>query len=72
MTPIEAKFAEILPETATQRDAEGKVRWLYMVNWIVSVLKSQNPDFDAGTFYAAIGADRTMMARTNTPTSTPS
>lgn len=58
MTSIEKKFAEILPETRQQRDAEGKVRWLYMVNWIVSVLKQSNPDFDSADFYRLIGADR--------------
>lgn len=46
-----------MSETRTQRDADGKVRWLYMVNWIVSILKSQDPDFDAAAFYRAIGCD---------------
>jgi hypothetical protein len=59
MTPVEARFREILPKTARERDADGKVRWLYMVNWIVSVLKSQDKDFDAGAFYKAIGVDQT-------------
>lgn len=55
MTGVEARFREVLPITREQRDADGNVRWLYMVNWIVNVLKSQDPDFDAGAFYKAIG-----------------
>ena len=58
MSPIAAKFAEILPATAEQRDAEGRVRWLYMVNWIVSVLVSQDENFNASEFYAAIGVSQ--------------
>lgn len=56
MTPVEAKFREVLPKTREQRDPDGKVRWLYMVNWIASVLKSQDPTFDAAAFYHAICA----------------
>jgi hypothetical protein len=55
MRPIEQKFIRALIETHKQREADGKVRWLYMVNWIVSVLSSENPDFDAGEFYRAVG-----------------
>lgn len=54
LTPLEQAFVTALQKTISQREADGRVRWLYMVNWIASVLRSQNANFDAKAFYEAI------------------
>ena len=54
-TLIEMKMLAAMQTTSGERDETGKVRWLYMVNWVVSVLKQNNPDFDAAAFYRALG-----------------
>jgi hypothetical protein len=61
---IAERFAKVIPKTMGQRDEDGRVRWLYMVNWVVSVLKSEDESFDAGKFYEKIGIDTTFPEAT--------
>lgn len=54
MNDLEEKFIKIALETKEQRDAEGKVRWLYMMNWIANALYYNNDEFDVHEFYNRI------------------
>lgn len=54
MNKLEERFVAIALESKKQRDNQGKIRWLYMMNWIVNALLINNPDFNVSEFYKRI------------------